>query len=126
MKNSNASLITNSFISNRASLKGGAIALSCDIDETCSTSISLSNFTNNSASEGGALRYDRIPPSLSNNRFTRNVASYGQNISSFPAFIELADPEAIKSIASGQQITHPIKFYFLDFDREIITNDNSS
>ena len=54
------------------------------------------------------------------------MASYGENISSFPAFIELSNPESIRNIASGQKISHPIKFVFLDFDKNIIKNDNSS
>ena len=122
--NSEATVEKNLLLENLAN-KGGALAFQCAQYDGCSLSLLNNTFQANNATEGVAVHYNMIRPSgLKDNNYVNNIAEYGQNYASFPAFIETPDDSVFKDIASGQQLQTTLVFRLLDFDRQVIINDN--
>ena len=84
-------------------------------------------FERNTALEGGAIHYNMFRPQIgTSNSFVQNYATYGKDWSSYPAYLELPSEDALNNVASGQKLPNQITFRILDFDRQVINNDNSS
>ena len=124
--NSNGTLNGNTFMRNTANL-GGAFAFSCDMNQICQANLDENTFTRNTAVEGGAIHYDLFKPHISTtNVLTANIADYGEDYSSYPAYLEFPDASLLTGIASGQTIPHTLAFRVLDFDRQVMNMDNTS
>ena len=92
------------FFENRAST-GGALAFHCKQFNGCSLTLDNNTFEGNAANEGGALQYNMVrPQGLDKNNFKSNTAEYGENYSSYAAFIEFTGGQNLKAIASGQKL----------------------
>ena len=123
---SEVTLEHNMFTDNRASI-GGALAFLCQQFNGCTLTLTNNTFEGNAANEGGALHYNMVRPhGLDNNKYERNTAEYGERYSSFPTFIEFSDSQSLKEIASGQRLPTSLEFRILDFDKQIISNDNKT
>ena len=66
------------------------------------------------------------PIGLKENTFVGNKAQYGADYASFPAYLETPSTDLLMNIASGQQLPYPLIFRLMDFDRQVVTNDNTS
>ena len=58
--------------------------------------------------------------------FVNNIATYGPDIASFPSYLELPTDQEFANLASGQTIAQPLVFRLLAFQRNLVSNDNSS
>ena len=84
-------------------------------------------FSGNQALEGGALHYNMIRPNgMFSNAFEGNTAAYGDNFSSFAAYIKTPQQNMFEGLASGQRLIPSLEFHLLDFDNQVIRNDNTS
>lgn len=116
------SVTYNNFTSNNAtgdgsggtSGQGGGLDLVCVFDY-CSFNVSSNTFTSNQAlSNGGAINWLDIEPTLLNNTYVNNTAKYGNDIACFASYIEIESitsdstasrrlPETtLTDVASGQ------------------------
>ena len=66
------------------------------------------------------------PVGIKENTFKGNKADYGENFASFPAYIKAPDALQMESVASGQSLPFSLAFTLLDFDKQVIINDNTS
>jgi hypothetical protein len=92
-----------------------------------------STFENNTALyNGGAIIYDSYEPSLENNTYINNTASFREDIFSYAVKImqlvdgELSELTKFKNIASGTTIEDPIELVIVDVEGKILTSDNNS
>ena len=81
-ENCHLQLDSNIFLNNSAKFSGGAIHFIGDFNLT----LINNSFYENTANEGGALKYDKKIPNFheSSNIFSKNKAIYGENIASYP------------------------------------------
>lgn len=109
---------------------GGAIAFYCDPAElqfTCFYYVNETIFTNNTASlGGGAIKYDKIKPLLSNVTHTHNSASYGSFLAAFP--VELRYMKNTLSITgeSGSRMSESIELGLYDEWGQLVVTDSLS
>ena len=109
---------------------GGAIALYCDPAEvqfTCFYHVNETSFTNNTADlGGGAIKYDKVKPLLSNVTDSHNSASYGSFLAAFP--VELRYLKASPSITgeSGSRMSESLDLGLYDEWGQLVTTDNQS
>ncbi|CAG9312596.1 unnamed protein product [Blepharisma stoltei] len=153
----NINLIVSSsiFIENRAELfqsknlkeisdgLGGAIKISCQGSNViCNFNFLSNSFINNSATHnGGAINWDDSKPTIENNIFENNKASYGPDIASFPIMMiflsnnsrnlerKVASEDSkltLNNIASGQNNNPPLAFILVDDLNQIVTTDTTS
>ncbi len=91
--------------------------------------ILFNNFTQNSAEvEGGALKYtSKRPQNITQNIYSRNSASYGHNIASYPVRIRIFNGSNIFPFdtlyslineVSNSEISHTLKFGLFDTDNQ--------
>ena len=125
--------ITNSTFLDNLAVNGGAIYIYWDYLKKWANEISSCTFDNNTATKnGGAIRYTSYRPSMTNNTFIGNSATYGPEVASFAVRIkevvngELVDIVAIDDIPSGQPIENPVTFAIVDEDDVIMVSDSAN
>jgi hypothetical protein len=128
--NTNLSISDSNFINNKA-VEGAAIYFSATGNDRCDLDVSNSNFTNNEASQsGGAIQYNVYRPSMQNNTFTNNTATYGPNIASYAIKImkegTAVDQINITNIGSGIEETLSLSLALYDHDDQIMVLDSTS
>ena len=114
---------------NNTATKGGAIQIDCSLTRQCANTITNCTFTDNSAGiQGGAINYNMNPPVMSLNNFNNNSAVYGDNIASYPVKIVQADSGDsnihIEGAASGLKHTDTLSFEIIDFEGQVVNNEN--
>ena len=126
-------LVNNSeFVSNSAQ-SGAAISLRCSSISACTIDIMNSNFKQNQAStQGGAIYYNFVRPSMARNIFMSNTAGYGDKIASYAVRIvqvgSMDQNIVLDGAASGIDIvTSPtstnqssLNLALVDFDDQIM------
>ena len=125
---SNVTVSDSTFTNNTAS-KGGAVQIDCSLTRQCTNTITNSTFTDNSAKiQGGAINYNMNPPVMSLNSFSNNSAVYGDNIASYPVKIVQTDSGDsnihIEGAASGLKHTDTLSFEIIDFEGQVVNNEN--
>ena len=102
-------MVARSNFSDNQAEEGGAVFFSCKEDEEeitdCALTLSANYFSENKASKaGGALSYDLFKPKMTGerNKFSRNKAPYGSDISSYGAEIKGPSETLFTNIVSGQ------------------------
>lgn len=104
--------------------------IDCEYVNPCFNSIIDSVFINNTAnSNGGGIEYTSYRPTLTGNQFINNVATYGNNIASFPARImviasngTLIEPFNIADVPSGLAIEEVVELAIVDEDLNIMVS----
>lgn len=125
-----ASLIDLKFRENAAGGNGGAVAFYCrpnDYQFACFYYVNRTEFVNNSAqSGGGAIKYDKIQPLLTNISSFGNSAVYGDFLASYP--VELREISHSKSTLlageSGIQRLNPISVGLYDALGQLVLSDS--
>ena len=102
----------------------------CTSVSNCNLTLTNLTFTSNKAmSQGGALYYDYVRPSLDKVEYVTNLAPYGSNIASYPVKVKLVnsseDDVRISNVGSGITYQQTLTFGLYDFDEQIMVLDNS-
>ena len=123
-----------SFINNTARY-GGAISISWNYLKRWTNTIQNSVFTNNVALKiGGAIIYNSYAPSLNNNTFVSNSATYFNDIANYGVKIrevgssnKLGNTIQLNNVPSGLQIENSIELAVVSVDQsQIMISDSSS
>ena len=135
---STISVNSSHFISNYAQ-SGAAISLRCSTISACNIDIMNNNFEQNQAStQGGAIYYNFVRPSLVGNTFVSNDAVYGENIASYAVRIVQIGQESnnivLDGVASGRELINSptsnnqsrIELTLVDYDDQVMNLVNSS
>lgn len=123
---SDLTITGSSFVSNKAK-QGSALSTTCS--ESCNVNIESSTFSNNMATEqGGAIQYQSFRPTMTSLTFTGNSAPYGPDISSYPTKFSLDSSQNMKleEVVSGQTSKKDISLALLDYDDQVLVNDDVS
>lgn len=79
---------------------------------------------------GGAVYYDSWRPTIENSTYTSNSAVYGPDIASYPIKIIMqgssTDEITFNNVGSGVQYPSVVSLAIIDYDRQEITNDDTS
>ena len=107
--------------------RGGAVFVDCESTTSCKSLISATNFTWNSAREGGAIRWTMVRPSYSAVQAANNSALYGAFEASLPTHMSLiAANEAVIYGVAGVTVIQPILIGFFDAIEQLVKTDASS
>lgn len=116
------------FEKNTAAGSGGALALYCDPTElqfACFYRLHLTTFLSNSALSGGALKYDKVKPLITNSSEHNNTALYGHFWAAFP--VELRHMHATTLHGqSGVPFSDPITLGLYDELGQLVVSDGIS
>ena len=123
---SNVSISSTVFEKNTAD-RGACLYFECADPLRCSSEVTWSSFTENSAREGAALKWTLVRPHCTNNTSVCNKAVYGEFEASIPTHMALANfnTSAISGVA-GVIVVVPILIVFLDSIEQGVMTDASS
>lgn len=80
--------------------------------------------------KGGAISYSLYRPTLNNNTFTNNSASYGNDLGSYAVKIKIkgsnTDEIQMDNIGSGLVYDNPFTLAIYDLDGQIVNLDSTS
>lgn len=112
--NSNISIQHSVFEKGQAT-KGGALSLICTETGNCVCNITASNFTLNSAAEGGAVYWTQVRPTYTLVTAVNNQAAYGSFEASLPSHITLLNTnQSILLGVAGAIVHEPILIGLFD------------
>lgn len=107
--------------------RGGALFAGCESATACQCLISATNFSWNSAREGGAIRWTKMRPSYSSVEAANNSALYGSFEASLPIHMSLiAANQAVIYGVAGVHVIQPILVGFFDAIEQLVKTDESS
>ena len=104
---------------NRAESAGGALDLS--VDPSNAKLIQRSVFRENTAFEGGAIKWRNAPLTLVHIAFHDNKAEYGPDLASYPASLISVARFAAEGEVSAENAKVPLAFEILDHYGKIVT-----
>ena len=111
------------FLYNKAESAGGALDLS--VDQLEEKLIRNSVFRENTALEGGAIKWRNAPLVLVNVQFHYNKADYGADLASYPASLFSVAQLAVGGEVSSQSSKVPLAFEILDhYGKRVTTATN--
>jgi len=103
--NSNVSIEQSAFEEGQAT-HGGALSFVCTKEGNCSCNITASNFTQNSAVEGGAVYWTQVRPVYTSVMEANNQAVYGPFEASLPSHITLLNTNQSILLGVAGAIVH--------------------
>ena len=116
------------FENNTAAGNGGALALYCDPAElqfACFYRLHFTSFLRNSALAGGALKYDKVKPLLTNSSEYSNTALYGDFWAAFPVELRNMRASTLQG-QSGFPFSDPIALGLYDELGQLVVSDSLS
>lgn len=122
---SNISIEFSDFEKGRAA-KGGAVSFECSDAAICHCNIVASNFSMNSAVEGGALFWTKVRPTYTSVRDVNNLAAYGLFEASLPSHIVLLNTNQSTLLGvAGVVVKEPILIGLFDDILQLVKTANS-
>ena len=131
LRNSDVNIYNTTFQSNKA-LSGGAISFKCSSLDLWNLNVQNCTFRDNIGLEqGGAIYYNYLNPTLRDNLFTNNTASYGENFASYPVKVGLVGQPhngtiTVNDVGSGIELEEDLEIALFDFDDQIMSLDITS
>ena len=122
------------FTGNVAGQNGGALALYCDpyvLQFTCWYYINRTDFSDNTAGAGGgAVKYDKIKPVMTNSTRSNNTALYGSFLAAFPVELRVMQGSAatkppVLAGESGSPWNAPLRVGLFDELQQLVVASSS-
>ena len=113
------------FHNNSASI-GGVIYFQCDTESKCPALLEASEFANNSAVEGGVLKWTQVKPLYAHLTYSNNTAVYGDFEASLPTHIALVGNTSVLYGVAGIRVIAPIVIAALDAMNQTVRTDNDT
>ena len=105
---------------------GGVIYFQCDEGSICPAAMKASEFVNNSAIEGGVIKWTRVKPAFAALTCDGNKAVYGDFEASLPTHIALASNLSALTGVAGVRVVSPIIVASFDINNQTVLTDNST